>query len=184
MAINAAISLPIAQTGTISKSKGQAALAFYYLFNVVFSFTYTPLQGVVPAEALETTTRAKGLALSGFMVSSISFISQFASPIGLGNISTNYFWIFVGWDLLEVVFWYLFWYVYNPIFTIFLFKTLTPTVLVSSPRAVPSRNWSGCTSSPTPSRLPSAWTRSLCSRMVPSLRRLKPMLSLKIVQSR
>ncbi|KAF3398210.1 Lactose permease [Penicillium rolfsii] len=108
MAINAAISLPIAQTGTISKTKGQAALAFYYLFNVVFSFTYTPLQGVVPAEALETTTRAKGLALSGFMVSSISFISQFASPIGLGNISTNYFWIFVGWDLLEVVFWYFF----------------------------------------------------------------------------
>lgn len=110
MAINAAISEPIASTGTISPTKGRAALAFYYLFNVVFSFTYTPLQGVVPAEALETTTRAKGLALSGFMVSSISFISQFASPIGLGNISTNYFWIFVGWDLLESVFWYFFWY--------------------------------------------------------------------------
>ncbi|KAJ5291796.1 hypothetical protein N7478_001047 [Penicillium angulare] len=108
MAINAAISLPIANTGTISHTKGQAALAFYYLFNVVFSFTYTPLQGVMPAEALETTTRAKGLALSGFMVSTISFISQFASPIGLGNISTNYFWIFVGWDLVEVVCWYFF----------------------------------------------------------------------------
>ncbi|KAJ5915599.1 hypothetical protein N7466_011532 [Penicillium verhagenii] len=108
MAINAAISEPIAKTGSISASKGQAALAFYYLFNVIFSFTYTPLQGVMPAEALETTTRAKGLALSGFMVSCISFISQFASPIGLGNISTNYFWIFVGWDLLEVVFWYFF----------------------------------------------------------------------------
>lgn len=111
MAINAAVSLPIAQTGTISAEKGRVALAFYYLFNVVFSFTYTPLQGVVPAEALETTTRAKGLALSGLIVSCISFISQFASPIGLGNISTNYFWIFVGWDLLEVVFWYFFWYV-------------------------------------------------------------------------
>ena len=108
MAINAAVSLPIANTGTISHTKGLAALAFYYLFNVVFSFTYTPLQGVVPAEALETTTRAKGLALSGFMVSSISFISQFASPIGLGNISTNYFWIFVGWDLVESVCWYFF----------------------------------------------------------------------------
>lgn len=109
MAINAAISLPIASTNTISENKGKAALAFYYLFNVVFSFTYTPLQGVIPAEALETTTRAKGLALSGFTVSSISFISQFASPIGLENISTNYFWIFVGWDLVEVVFWYFFW---------------------------------------------------------------------------
>ncbi|KAJ5724396.1 hypothetical protein N7493_006124 [Penicillium malachiteum] len=108
MAINAAVSIPIAETGTIDPAKGQAALAFYYIFNVIFSFTYTPLQGVMPAEALETTTRAKGLALSGFMVSTISFISQFASPIGLGNISTNYFWIFVGWDLFESVCWYFF----------------------------------------------------------------------------
>jgi hypothetical protein len=111
LAINAGILQEVANHGTIGKSKGQAALAFYYLFNVVFSFTYTPLQGVIPAEALETTTRAKGLALSGFMVSSISFISQFATPIGMANISTNYFWIFVGWDVLESVFWYFFWYV-------------------------------------------------------------------------
>ncbi|KAJ5620469.1 hypothetical protein N7510_004453 [Penicillium lagena] len=108
IAIQAAISVPIAQTGTISHSKGQAALSFYYLFNVIYSFTYTPLQGVIPAEALETTTRAKGLALSGFLVNATGFISQFATPIGLGNISTNYFWIFVGWDLIESVIWYFF----------------------------------------------------------------------------
>ncbi|KAJ5827180.1 Major facilitator superfamily domain general substrate transporter [Penicillium robsamsonii] len=108
LAINAGILQEVANTGSIGKNKGQAALAFYYLFNVVFSFTYTPLQGVIPAEALETTTRSKGLALSGFMVSSISFISQFATPIGLANISTNYFWIFVGWDFVESAFWYFF----------------------------------------------------------------------------
>ncbi|CRG88476.1 Lactose permease [Talaromyces islandicus] len=112
MAINAGVSEPLisekANTGTINKTFGQVALAFYYLFNVVFSFTYTPLQGVIPAEALETTTRAKGLALSGFMVNCIGFISQFASPIGLKNISTNYFWIFVGWDLFESACWYFF----------------------------------------------------------------------------
>lgn len=108
LGINAGILQEVANTGFIGKTKGKAALAFYYLFNVVFSFTYTPLQGVIPAEALETTTRSKGLALSGFMVSSISFISQFATPIGLANISTNYFWIFVGWDVVESVFWYFF----------------------------------------------------------------------------
>ncbi|KGO67789.1 Major facilitator superfamily domain, general substrate transporter [Penicillium italicum] len=108
LGINAGILQEVANTGFIGKNKGKAALAFYYLFNVVFSFTYTPLQGVIPAEALETTTRAKGLALSGFMVSSISFVSQFATPIGLQNISTNYFWIFVGWDVIEAVFWYFF----------------------------------------------------------------------------
>ncbi|OQE30897.1 hypothetical protein PENFLA_c002G04213 [Penicillium flavigenum] len=108
LGINAGILQEVANTGVIGKTKGKAALAFYYLFNVVFSFTYTPLQGVIPAEALETTTRSKGLALSGFMVSSISFISQFATPIGLANISTNYFWIFVGWDVVESIFWYFF----------------------------------------------------------------------------
>lgn len=113
MAINAGLSEPLLSEKSagqpINKSFGQAALAFYYLFNVVYSFTYTPLQGVVPAEALETTTRAKGLALSGFMVNCIGFISQYATPIGLGNISTNYFWIFVGWDVFEALCWYLFW---------------------------------------------------------------------------
>ncbi|KAL4954469.1 general substrate transporter [Aspergillus filifer] len=112
MAINAGVSQPMIpqrEAGeTVDHTLGRAALAFYYLFQVVFSFTYTPLQGVVPAEALETTTRAKGLALSGFLVSGTSFISQFASPIALADISTNYFWIFVGWDVFESACWYFF----------------------------------------------------------------------------
>ncbi|KAL4762813.1 putative MFS lactose permease [Aspergillus foveolatus] len=112
MAVNAGVSQPLIPQRnageTLDPTLGRTALAFYYLFQVVFSFTYTPLQGVVPAEALETTTRAKGLALSGFLVSGTSFISQYASPIALGNISTNYFWIFVGWDVVESACWYLF----------------------------------------------------------------------------
>ncbi|OJJ00764.1 hypothetical protein ASPVEDRAFT_40295 [Aspergillus versicolor CBS 583.65] len=111
MAVNAGVSQPMIpqrEAGAVDPTLGRTALTFYYLFQVVFSFTYTPLQGVVPAEALETTTRAKGLALSGFLVSGTSFISQFASPIALENISTNYFWIFVGWDVIESVCWYFF----------------------------------------------------------------------------
>ncbi|KAI9368393.1 general substrate transporter [Aspergillus egyptiacus] len=113
MAINAGVSEPMiaqrnSEDGIVDRTLGQTALAFYYLFQVVFSFTYTPLQGVVPAEALETTTRAKGLALSGFIVSGTSFISQFASPIALRDINTRYFWIFVGWDTFEAACWYFF----------------------------------------------------------------------------
>ncbi|RDW86049.1 putative MFS lactose permease [Aspergillus mulundensis] len=112
MAINAGVSQPLIPERDaglpLDRTLGQTALAFYYLFQLVFSFTYTPLQGVVPAEALETTTRAKGLALSGFLVSGTSFISQYASPIALGDISTNYFWIFVGWDVIESACWYFF----------------------------------------------------------------------------
>lgn len=158
LGINAGILQEVANTGSIGKRKGEAALAFYYLFNVIFSFTYTPLQGVIPAEALETTTRSKGLALSGFMVSSISFISQFATPIGLANISTNYFWIFVGWDVVESVCWYFFWYVYLDSILYPLAcqspSVLTPATTVLNLKAEPSNSWSGSTSSPTPSRLP------------------------------
>lgn len=109
MALFAGLTHPIASGGSLSLTTAKTGLAFYYLFNVAFSFAYTPLQGVVPAEALETTTRAKGLALSGFIVSLIGFISQYATPIGIKHISVNYIWIFVGWDLIEAVCWWLFW---------------------------------------------------------------------------
>ncbi|KIN00653.1 hypothetical protein OIDMADRAFT_165310 [Oidiodendron maius Zn] len=108
MCVFAAVALPLTKTGSLSHTRAQTSIAFYYLFNVVYGFTYTPLQGIIPAEALETTTRAKGLALSGFIVSLISFINQFASPIGLQNLQTNYIWIFVGWDVFESACWYLF----------------------------------------------------------------------------
>ncbi|KAK3989939.1 putative transporter [Cladorrhinum sp. PSN332] len=87
---------------------GKGALASYFLFNVIFSFTYTPLQGVIPTEALETTMRAKGLAASGFIVNAVSFINQFCTPIALGNIGYKYIFVFVGWDLIEALAWYLF----------------------------------------------------------------------------
>lgn len=72
------------------------------------SFTYTPLQGVIPAEALETTMRAKGLAASGMIVNSVGFINLFAGPIALKNIKHRYIFVFVVWDCIESVLWYLF----------------------------------------------------------------------------
>lgn len=65
----------------------------YFLFNIIFSFTYTPLQGVIPTEALETTTRAKGLAFSSVIVNAMGFINQFAGPIALGNIEYKYIYV-------------------------------------------------------------------------------------------
>lgn len=91
--------LPLAKT----------ALAFYFLFNTVYSFAYTPLQGVIPAEALDTNLRAKGLAASGMLVGLIGFINAYAGPIALHNIGNNYIWVFVAWDSIETLLWYLFW---------------------------------------------------------------------------
>ncbi|EFX00295.1 major facilitator superfamily transporter lactose [Grosmannia clavigera kw1407] len=109
LARNAGLSAVLAhQPQNIAPSYARAALARYLLFNIVSSFTYTPLQAVIPAEALETTTRANGLALSNVLVNAVGFINQFCGPITLGNIGYRYIYIFVGWDLVEALLWYLF----------------------------------------------------------------------------
>lgn len=160
--------------GSVSSSVAQGALAAYFLFNCMYSFTYTPLQGVLPVESLTTTMRAKGLAASGFIVSAIGFINQFAGPIGLANLGYKYIYVFVGWDVVEVS---------NIRAIIFLrgfqiadcIRLSSGTSSVSSPRAVRSRSSTGSTSSPTPSR-PRRCTRRLSSPRVassPTSRRLR-----------
>ena len=53
--------------------------------------------------------RAKGLAASGFIVGAMGFINTFCTPIANANIGYRYIYIFVGWDIVESVLWYLFW---------------------------------------------------------------------------
>jgi hypothetical protein len=114
LATNSGLSAVLDQqtaAGTIDITYGQGALASYFLFNIIFSFTYTPLQGAIPTEALETTTRAKGLALSAFIVNGMGFINLFAGPIALERIGYKYIFVFVAWDVVEAIAWYLFGYV-------------------------------------------------------------------------
>lgn len=156
------------------RSLGQAALAFYFLFNAVYSFTYTPLQGIIPAEALDTNLRAKGLAASGVIVGLFGFINQYAGPIALKNIGVHYVWVFVAWDTVESLLWWLFWYV--------LFHTLhNPPIVtringslftVLSLKVEPSSSWSGCTTSPSQSRPLLRSTRLWSRPMARSPRRL------------
>ncbi|KAI5922437.1 lactose permease [Camillea tinctor] len=104
LALNSGLSAALyAQGDNVQGSYAKGALAAYFLFNIVFSFTYTPLQGVIPTEALETTQRAKGLAASGIIVSAVGFINQFAGPIALENIGYKYIYVFVGWDMVETI---------------------------------------------------------------------------------
>ncbi|KAI1268083.1 putative MFS lactose permease [Xylariaceae sp. FL1019] len=108
LAVNSGLSAEVNNSGNFSGSFAKGALASYFLFNVIFSFTYTPLQGVIPVEAMETTLRAKGLAASGVFVSLTGFINQFAGPIALQNIGYKYIYVFVGWDIVESIAWYFF----------------------------------------------------------------------------
>lgn len=117
LALNAGLQVGLANNeaannGVITNvSFAKAALAFYFLFGIIYSFTYTPLQGVLPAEALDTRLRAKGLAMYGLVVNIFGFINLYCTPIALQNIGYKYIWIFVAWDSLESLLWWLFWYV-------------------------------------------------------------------------
>ncbi|SCV69646.1 BQ2448_1040 [Microbotryum intermedium] len=89
---------------------GRFAIASFFLFNIVYSFTYSPLQALYPVECLQTNTRAKGMAAYAFTVSCVSFINTYAVPIALENIEYNLLWFFVveefGWDCIETVAWH------------------------------------------------------------------------------
>ena len=76
---------------TRTQAVGDAGIAFYFLFGVVYAFTYTPLrkssvpysrrtdgdprtESLYPAECLETTTRAKGVSFKIFVRLSVRAI--------------------------------------------------------------------------------------------------------------
>jgi hypothetical protein len=50
---------------------------------VFFSFGWTPLQALYPAEVLRYENRAKGLALQGWCTSAFSLINTFGLPSAL-----------------------------------------------------------------------------------------------------
>lgn len=97
---------PVAEQGPPPLGIAKLGLAAYFLFGFMFTFGYTPLQGVYPVENLENTARAKGMALSGVIVSIVGFINTYAGPIALSNIKNNYTYVFVGWDLVEAAIWW------------------------------------------------------------------------------
>jgi hypothetical protein len=56
------------------------------MFGVFYALNYTPLTALVASEAMDSYTRAKGLAMSGILVNLMLFINQYAGPIALQNL--------------------------------------------------------------------------------------------------
>lgn len=89
-------------------SAANATIAFIYLFGIVFSFGWTPLQSMYIAETLDTATRAKGTAVGNLASSISSTIIQYASGPAFEHIKYYFYLVFVFWDLIEVVVMYFF----------------------------------------------------------------------------
>ncbi|KAL9572243.1 hypothetical protein ACKAV7_003626 [Fusarium commune] len=83
-------------------------VAFIFIFGIVFSLGWTPLQSMYIAETLPTATRAKGTALGNFASSAASTIIQYSSGPAFKHIGYYFYLVFVFWDLFEAVFMYFF----------------------------------------------------------------------------
>jgi sugar porter (SP) family MFS transporter len=85
-----------------------ATIAFIFIFGVVFSFGWTPLQSMYISESLPTVTRAKGTAIGNLASSAASTVIQYSSGPAFAKIQYHFYIVFVFWDLFEAVFIYFF----------------------------------------------------------------------------
>ncbi|KAF8511584.1 general substrate transporter [Gautieria morchelliformis] len=94
--ISALLSNPGATPG-----RSNAGISFIYLFMVVFSFGWTPIQSLYPAEILGYESRAKGLSFLLVVVQAVSCINTFALPVALAKLGWKVYLIFLFWDAIE-----------------------------------------------------------------------------------
>lgn len=92
-----------------ASTAANASITFIYLFGITFSFAWTPLQPLYVVECLDTASRAKGKSLAQFFTACASAIIQYASGPAFQHLKYYFYLIFIGWDLFELVFIYLFW---------------------------------------------------------------------------
>lgn len=93
---------------TKNATRSNAGISFIYLFMVVFSFGWTPMQALYPAEVLGYEVRAKGLAFLNIVSQVATCINTFGLPVALEKITWKVYLIFMLWDVFEVVIIYLF----------------------------------------------------------------------------
>ncbi|KAF6815924.1 MFS lactose [Colletotrichum plurivorum] len=94
--------------GHIDTASGYAFIAMIFLYGIVMSFTWTPLQAMYPAEILQTDIRAKGIAADKFVSGIASFINLYATPVALKNIGWKTYTIFL---VLHFAHWVLMYFV-------------------------------------------------------------------------
>lgn len=91
-----------------SKGSSYTMITFIFLFGIVFSFAWTPMQPVYPAEVLENQMRARGIAFFGFNAGIAGFINTIAGQVALDSISYNFYTFYAVLDLLLFIVIYFF----------------------------------------------------------------------------
>ncbi|KAK6459508.1 lactose permease [Scheffersomyces xylosifermentans] len=86
---------------TQAAAASRSALAFIYLFGIMFSFAFTPMQPIYPAEISSNVLRSRSMVVLNVTAGVASFINQFASPQAMKNIGFWFYVFYVFWDIFE-----------------------------------------------------------------------------------
>lgn len=91
----------------IPLSQGYAFIAMIFSYGVFWSFCWTPLQALYPAEILNNEIRAKGMAAKGFISGLAGFINTFGTSVALEQIGWKTYTIFLVLHFTHLVAMYL-----------------------------------------------------------------------------
>ena len=94
------------QAGSKGASKG--TLVFIYLFGVIFSFAFTPMQPIYPSEVSTNLMRSKSQLVNNVVSGVAQFVNQFAAPKAMKNITYWFYVFFVFFDIFEFIIVYFF----------------------------------------------------------------------------
>lgn len=84
-------------------SAGSVGIAFLYIFLVVFSFVWTPMQSLYPVEVLSYNNRAKGLAVMNLFVNACGLFNTYLPPVAIANVGWRFYLFYACWDALGIV---------------------------------------------------------------------------------
>ncbi|KAG2733417.1 hypothetical protein G9P44_002942 [Scheffersomyces stipitis] len=97
------------QADANNHTAASAGIAFMYLFmTIFFSFAFTPLQPIYPAEVMSNDMRGRGMALYFFISNVASFVNLYSAPVAMQNIKYWYYVFFVFWDAFQFAIIYFF----------------------------------------------------------------------------
>ncbi|KAK1955650.1 general substrate transporter [Colletotrichum eremochloae] len=79
-----------------------------YLFGILFSWGFTPLQTLYAVECMENRTRAKGSALSFLFLNIAIIINTYGISVGIEKLGYKLYIIYIGWICIEIAIIYFF----------------------------------------------------------------------------
>ncbi|KAJ1534925.1 hypothetical protein HK405_015902, partial [Cladochytrium tenue] len=93
----------LVENGSTNAALSAVSVAAIYLFGIIFSFAWTPMQALYPVEVISYKNRAKGMSLNNLLVNICGFYSNFATPAAMGAIGWKFYLVYIVWDAMEVL---------------------------------------------------------------------------------